>query len=352
MKLLRQRVEAALARAAMRVPRSVLRTLFRHPTTRDGHTLDPQVELILLLARLARKPHTHEFALADARRDLDANATVFAPTAFPLAEVRDLKLNGIPMRLYRPHALTESAPALVYFHGGGWVAGSLDSHDAPCRVLANESRAIVISVDYCLAPEHRFPAAFDEALAAFRAVASHSEELGIDATRIAVGGDSAGGNLSASISCALREDAVRPCFQLLIYPAVDATMSSPSIHTLGHGFFLERDTMDWFVNHYVPNTKDRTDPRVSPLLASDVRHVPPAFIMTAGFDPLRDEGEAYATKLREAGVHVEYHCFGSLFHGFLNTAGAVIASKEALSIAASALHRALYAPSPQPAEPT
>ncbi len=342
MSTLRQRAEAALAHAALRTPRSLLKRLFTSPTMRDGHTLDSQVELILLLARIARKPHTHEFPIAAARRDLDANALVFAPKSAPLSEVRDFNLDGTKVRIYRPHALPAKAPALVYFHGGGWATGSLDSHDGPCRVLANDARAIVVSVDYCLAPEHRFPAAFDDALAAFRAIGRAASELGIDPARIAVGGDSAGGNLSAAIARELRSDTIRPCFQLLIYPAVDATMSCRSIQTLGHGFFLERETMDWFVNHYVPNRNDRKDPRVSPLLADDLKSLPPALIVTAGFDPLRDEGEAYAEKLRAAGNAVEYRCYGSLIHGFINTGGAVSAAKSALSDSASALRRAFY----------
>jgi len=337
---MRSRFEAALARSAIRIPKTLLDRAFASPIEHDGHRLDPQMALILFLARLARKPHTHELPLESARADLEANALVFAPTTFALAEVTDENIEGHRVRAYRPHGLPERAPALVYFHGGGWVTGSLDSHDAPCRVLANEARCIVLSVDYDLAPEHPFPDAPDDAVAAFRAIADHAPSLGVDTSRIAVGGDSAGGNLAAVVSADVRADAIRPMFQLLFYPSTDATMSMPSIKTLGHGFFLERETMDWFIDRYVPDRTMRSLPRVSPLWASDFKGLPQTLVVTAGFDPLRDEGEAYARKLKEAGVAVDYRCYGSLFHGFINTAGAVDAARDALCESAHALRRA------------
>lgn len=337
----RAQIEAALARISLNVPRRVLERIFSRPTERDGYRLDPQMELILFLTRMAQKPLTHHLSLEAARADLEANAQVFAPVTFALAEVSDENIQGIRVRIYRPHGVSADAPALVYFHGGGWVCGSLDSHDAPCRVIANEARCVVLSVDYDLAPEHPFPNAADDAVTAFRAIASGARDLRIDPSRTAIGGDSAGGNLAAVVSSDTRADAVRPAFQLLFYPSVDATMSMRSIETLGHGFFLERETMDWYIDRYAPVRQERRHPRISPLWAADFKGLPPTLVVTAGFDPLRDEGEAYARALKDSGIDVAYRCYGSLFHGFINVAGAVDAARSALYESAHTLRNAL-----------
>jgi acetyl esterase len=260
-----------------------------------------------------------------------------------LQEVRELQLQGpagaIPARLYRPRELPAAAPALLYFHGGGYVLGSLASHDAPCHWLALNAACVVIAVDYRLAPEHPFPAGLEDSVAAFRAVAARADEFGIDARRIAIGGDSAGGNLATVAAQRLRGDAVQPCFQLLIYPTTDATLSSPSIDIFASGFLLERASMVWFINNYLPAQQDRRDPLCSPLFG-DVAGSPPAFVMTAGFDPLRDEGEAYAAKLGAAGVAVTLRRYDSLVHGFLNLIGGIRAAAAAAQDAAAALRRA------------
>ena len=303
--------------------------------------LDEQVQLAIAMHKRLGKKHTHELDIAEARRELDASAAVFAPRSRRMARVEDRRIDGIPVRIYVPLHHREPAPALVYFHGGGFALGGLDSHDAPCRVLAEDGHCIVISVDYRRSPEHKFPAAVDDAITAFRFVASNASKLGVDPARIAVGGDSAGGNLAAVVALQTRNDAQRPAFQLLIYPTTDMTMSMPSIRQMGRGFFLEHDTMVYFRDHYLPRESDRRDPRASPLFADDHSGLPPAFVLTAGFDPLRDEGSAYADKLRDAGVLVRYKCYPSLFHGFFSASGGIESARAPLVESAAALREAL-----------
>lgn len=344
----RARLEKRLANLVMRLPRSwILRLAGGERREVDEFVLDEQVQLAIAMhARLGRKL-THQLGIDEARRELEESATILAPRPRAMTSVEDRRIPGpggtIPVRIYRPHGVGRPAPALVFFHGGGFVLGSLDSHDPPCRALADDARCVVIAIDYRLAPEHKFPAAVDDCVAAFRWVAANAASLGIDPARIAVGGDSAGGNLSAVVSLETRRDDARPCFQLLIYPATDMTMSMPSVRQMGKGFFLEHDTMLWFIDHYLRDERDKRDPRASPLFEDDLRDQPPAFVATAGFDPLRDEGEAYANRLRDAGVPVTYRCYTSLFHGFFSTSGGIEAARPALVEAAAALRDAFRA---------
>lgn len=314
---------------------------------RDGRALDGRSQLALAMARWMRRPPLHLATLAGARHELEVSANVLVRESAPMALEEDHRVAGpsapIRVRVYRPRGIAEPAPALVYLHGGGFALGSLDAYAASCRGIANDARCVVVAVEYRLAPEHPFPAAPDDALAAFRAIASDATAFGIDARRIAIGGDSAGGNLAAVVSLDTRADAVRPCFQLLLYPVVDQTRSFPSIESCGRGFFLEKETLEWFCRHYLPDPESARDPRASPLFASDVAGAPPALVMTAGFDPLRDEGDAYAAKLRDAGVPVEHRQYGSLIHGFLAMTGAVHGAREALRDATDALRRAVAA---------
>ncbi|MCW5807540.1 MAG: alpha/beta hydrolase, partial [Deltaproteobacteria bacterium] len=224
---------------------------------------------------------------------------------------------------------------------GGWCVGSLDSHDAPCRVVAAEARATVIAIDYRLAPEHPFPAAVDDALAAFREIAAHPQRWGVDPARLAVGGDSAGGNLAAIVAHETRRDAVRPIVQWLVYPGVDMTMSHPSVESCARGFLLDKAAMQHYIATYLRDHADLRDPRASPLYAPSFAGLPRAVVATAGFDPLRDEGAAYAKALEAAGVPVVYRCYGPLIHGFLNTGGAIRAAREALSEITADLARGL-----------
>jgi acetyl esterase len=238
----------------------------------------------------------------------------------PVAKVEDRKIPGpageIPVRIYVPEGQGPFG-ALVYFHGGGWVIGDLETHDPVCRALANAAGCIVVSVDYRLAPEHKFPAAVEDCFAATKWVAENAGSLGGDPDRIAVGGDSAGGNLAAVVSLLARDQGgPRLRHQLLVYPVTEYDASTPSAIEFGEGYFLDRRFMLWFWGHYLRNEADRSDPRAAPLHASDLRGLPSALVITAEYDPLRDEGEAYAARLNEAGVPVTCIRFQGQLHGF------------------------------------
>jgi acetyl esterase/lipase len=265
-----------------------------------------------------------------------------------MASVTDRTFPGpagdVPVRVYVPTSDPGPRPVLVYFHGGGWVIGDLESHDATVRALAAASGVTVVAVDYRLAPEHPFPAAVDDCLAAVRWVAepSTTAELGVDPDRMAVGGDSAGGNLAAVAAQQLRDTGPALRFQLLVYPATEMHLSHPSIDENADGYFLTRADMAWFRGHYCPR-EDWNDPRMSPLLAHDdtVRDVAPALVITAEFDPLRDEGEAYAAKLQAAGVDAKVSRYDSVIHGFFSMSDMVPEGKAAIDEAAEALRAAL-----------
>jgi acetyl esterase len=252
----------------------------------------------------------------------------------PGVRAEDRNLPGpageLSVRLYTPQGVETPSPAVFFIHGGGWSTCGLATHDGLCRRFAAEARCRVVAVVYRLAPEHRYPAAVEDTLAAFRWVMAHAGELGVDPTRVAVCGDSAGGNLSAILSLRTRNEPLRPALQVLIYPATDATCSQPSQETFKHGYFLTRRMMDWFYGHYLGDSEHRRHPDVSPLFAEDLRGAPPALVYTAGYDPLRDEGRAYADRLREAGVPVSYREFESLIHGFTVMTGASEAARKAV----------------------
>jgi acetyl esterase len=256
-----------------------------------------------------------------------------------LGRVEDLSVPGpagdVPVRLYANEA-GGLRPALIYFHGGGFVFGNLDTHDAVCRAIAKASGAVVISVDYRLAPEHKFPAAVDDSYAATLWVAANAEKLGIDARRIAVGGDSAGGNLATVIAMRCR-DAGRPALaaQLLIYPVTDvSTFETGSHREFAEGYFLSRAAMQWFTGHYLASADQKSHPEASPLLASNLSGLPPALVITAEFDPLRDEGEAYAERLKQAGVPVTVRRYPGMIHGFVSMQGVLAGGREAIQEAA------------------
>jgi acetyl esterase len=339
------KVEAAVGRGILRFPPSVVAWLAGRPVEHGGSVLDAQLQLAMRAHDLLGHRHTHELPVAEAREVMEANCALLAPAPPLLDRVVDLRIPGpggdLAARVYRPRGARSPAPAAVFFHGGGMVTGSLASHDAPCRVLAAESGCVVVAVDYRLAPEHRFPEPVEDAVAAFRYVAREAPRLGLDPARLAVAGDSAGGTLSAVVALETRGDAVRPRFQLLVYPAVDLTCSFPSIKSLGKGFFLEEVSMAWYIAHYLPPEQDRRDPRVSPLFAPDHRGLPPALVQTAGFDPLRDEGAAYVEALRAAGVPTEHRRYETLIHGYFNLSGGIAGARAPLADAAAALRRAL-----------
>ena len=266
----------------------------------------------------------------------------------PLGRVEDLSLPGpagaIAARLYEPlgEAPAAGRAGLVYYHGGGWSAGDLDTHDHLCRHLALAGGFSVIAIDYRLAPEHPFPAALDDCIAATRAVRERAGALGLDANRLAVGGDSAGGSLATLVCLALRdagEHWVRA--QHLIYPAVDFAADTASMRQNGTGYLLTRGAMDMFTQWYVPQAADRTNPQASPLRAASHANLPPAIIQTAEFDPLRDEGADYAAKLRAAGVAVDYHCYPGMIHGFARMGSKIDHGKTCLDDGAAKLRALL-----------
>jgi acetyl esterase len=233
-------------------------------------------------------------------------------------------------------------PVLVYFHGGGWVIGSRDSIDGPCRSLANGAGCVVVSVDYRLAPEHKFPAAADDCYAATRYVATHPTEFAIDPTRLAVGGDSAGGNLAAAVTLMARDRGGPPiAWQLLVYPVTNYSFATDSYRDNAEGYLLQRSSMEWFWNHYLATPSDGAHPYASPLRAADLRGLPPGLTITCEFDPLRDEGEAYATRLREAGVQMQTRRYDGAIHGTFQLAGVLDLGKQMLQEAAATLKAAL-----------
>lgn len=226
----------------------------------------------------------------------------------------------IQYRRYRPLGVAAGGlPTLIYYHGGGFVIGTIETHDSTCRRLANRSRCQVISIDYRLSPEHPFPAPIDDGLAAFRHVRDNAAALGADPARLAVGGDSAGGAIAAVVCQAMRDAREQgPAFQMLIYPATDSSKESGSRKSFAEGYFLTKGLMDWFWKAYVPAGTDLSDLRLSPLLARDFAGLPPAFVLTAGYDPLRDEGRAYADRLIDAGVKTTYVNYPGTIHGFFS----------------------------------
>jgi len=288
-------------------------------------------ELLAMMESLDLPP-IEDTTPADARAQ---RALLLRPSPEPIAETRDIDADGVPCRFYRPEVI-RSPGLLVWFHGGGWVLGDLDSHDDPCRALANRAGCCVLSVDYRLAPEDPFPAALDDVMTATRWAGEHLGELGC--SLLAVGGDSAGGNLAAVVA---NHPPATICFQLLVYPATDLRMGFPSIQENGEGYFLTATGMGWFTDHYLSGGS-ADDPRVSPLLeeASVLAAAPPALVITAEFDPLRDEGEAYAAALTEAGVTTTHVRFHGQVHAFFSMFGLLDDARSAQAMAGEALHTA------------
>ena len=280
--------------------------------------LDPQARALIDLMLARQVPPVHTVTPAEARRMYVERRYYTQPDPPAVGEVRSLQTpGGVPLRLVRPRAVGVH-PVLVYFHGGGWTIGDLDTHDVLCRQLCIASGAAVLSVDYRLAPEHRFPAAVDDCIAATRWLQAEAATLGLDGTRVAVGGDSAGGNLAAVVALALRDaGAPPPVCQLLIYPATDQRAAAPSHTTNAQGYLLTADSIGYYRGHYLPDPASWHDWRASPLLAADLSRLPPALVLTAGFDPLRDEGRQYADALSAAGNRVQYVCFERQVHGFI-----------------------------------
>ncbi len=299
------------------------------------HELDPQARALLERTAAVNAPPMYTLSAADARRVYRESRAALAPAPPEVAEVRELSIPGpaglLRARLYRSAAGSGALPAVVYFHGGGWIYGDLDTHDAVCRGIANQGFCAVVSVDYRLAPEHRFPAAVEDSVAATQWVAANAAALGIDAGRLAVAGDSAGGNLAAVVALTLRDKGGPPlAMQVLIYPVTDQAADAGSHLHFAEGYLLTREDMLWIREKYLRDERDAADWRASPLRASDLSRLPPAYVITAGFDPLRDEGNAYAERLTRAGVPVTLECFEGQVHGFLVMGGVIAAAHHAV----------------------
>jgi acetyl esterase len=287
-------------------------------------TLDPDAAAVFKVFQEAGRPPYETVSPAEARELYLKGRFVSNPEPPELASVEPLIIPSpaglIPARVYTPTRLRKVnglAPGLVFFHGGGWVIGDLDSHDVVCRKLADEGELMVVSVDYRLAPEHKFPAAVDDAIASTKWIADNAKQFGIDASRLMVGGDSAGGNLAAVVAIAARDgNGPDIAGQVLIYPATDFAMTHPSHREPETSILLTHSVILWFRDHYLSGAADVGDWRASPARAKTLIGLPPAYVLTAGADPLRDEGDEYARRLKEAGVAVTHRTFPGQFHGF------------------------------------
>lgn len=308
--------------------------------------VDPHIQPLLDQLAASDAPPGWEVGPGPTRELYRALHQMTDPADVPIGKTEDITIQGpggdLPLRVYTPVAASGSLKCLVFYHGGGFVIGDLDSHDTLCRQLANEAGCKVVAVNYRLAPEHKFPAAVEDAWAALKWVEEHASDLGIDANCLAVAGDSAGGNLSAVVSQLAANSKGGPsiCFQLLIYPATRVHSDTQSMQDFAVGYFLERQTMEWFMDCYVPEGQDNSDPRLSPLLAEDLSGLPKALVITAGYDPLKDEGKAYADRLAASGVDVTYKDYPDMIHGFFNMTALSPDAKEAVKDAAKALKAA------------
>ncbi|MDO3401650.1 alpha/beta hydrolase [Mycolicibacterium neoaurum] len=341
----RTRAQRRAVRLFARAPRPVVRRLAaKAPTNADGETLAPEVHLALaLLNRLPGSDYSDK-PVEHARRHLLQEAVVFGETFGPFAVEEHLSIPGpagtIPATRYRARA-TKANGLIVYFHGGGWVLGDRTSTESIARFLAVHTGAQVLSVDYRLAPEHPYPAAIDDGHAAWEYAVAHAPQWGIDVDRLVVAGDSAGANISAVLAQRLRGNTYQPRLQVLFCPVTDLSTEHPSYGEFAQGFFLTRKQMRWFKDHYVSDPVHAHDPGVSPLLADDVGGVAPAYIGIAGFDPLRDEGIAYAERLRAAGVPTTLHRASSMIHAYVNITRVSRTARESTLHACRAISDAL-----------
>jgi acetyl esterase len=308
--------------------------------------LDPQAAALLEQFAARGLPPVYTLTPVAAREAYQLRRHLTQPQPPPVHRVCEHELPAASARLrlreYQPVAPAAGrAAALLYLHGGGWTIGDLETHDVLCRSLALASGVRVFSLDYRLAPEHPFPAAFEDSCAAFAWLAGQAEFLGLDAQRLAIGGDSAGGNLAAAACLALRGAAARPAFQLLVYPATDQRAGAPSHERNGRGYLLTREAIVWYRGNYLPDAAAYLDWRASPLLAPSLAGLPPALVLTAGYDPLRDEGQEYADALSRAGVPAQLVCFERQIHGFLTMNKVLDEADTAVALCGAALRRAL-----------
>ena len=310
--------------------------------------LDPQAQALMQLMIAKGVPPVNTLTPLEARASYRSRRSFTQPDAPEVHQVENKMVvhmgMNLPVRVYHPQSakLNHALPALVYLHGGGWTIGDLDTHDVLCRSLCLQAEVVVVSVDYRLGPEQPFPAAYEDTLAAFHWTVENANELGIDASRIAIGGDSAGGNLSAAACLGLRGQVVQPAFQLLIYPATIMWQDTASYHANGTGYMLTKESIAYYTENYLRNREDAQDWRASPQLAESHADLPPALVMTAGFDPLRDEGLMYADALSNAGVPTQYICFERQIHGFITMGRIMQEANTAVTLCASVLKANLH----------
>lgn len=343
---LSERLESTVLHGLAALPPRVQRLLAGAPVSIDGQQLHPEMQLLLKLLERFPRPSFETLPVDEAREEIAREARLARHRPLPVDRVERLRIptahGAMRARLYAQRPPPEAPPLLVYLHGGGWVLCDLDTHDDLCRFLAREAGVVVLSVDYRRAPENPFPAALEDALSAFQFAIENAAGMGADPGAVAVGGDSAGGNLAAALSQLARAGGgPMPAFQLLLYPVTDLSAKRRSYSLFRDGFFLTERQMDWYRDHYLPDSGAALDPRASPLLADDLSGLPPAYIATAGFDPLRDEGEEYARRLREVGVAVGLRRHSGLVHGFANMATIGRASVPAMRETAGALRMGL-----------
>ena len=334
-KAIAREIQGKAAALALRMPISWVNLLAGAPVTIDGRILDARAQWFLQLLKQSGQKPMHQLTVEHARAEFDSVMPLLGGKPHPVSEIVDRTIEGpagkLRVRIYRPGGnVARLLPAILYLHGGGWVIGSLEGYDSPCRYFCARSGCAVVAVDYRLAPEHKFPAAIEDSVAAYRWLAANADGLGIDPARIVLGGDSAGATLSTVLARLLRGEPRPPCLQWLMYPATDMACDSASYDSVGEGFLLTRGDMEWVRGHYLNDMSEIDDPRVSPLRADDLAGLPPALVYTAGFDPLRDEGQAYAEKMRDAGVKVVHREFDTLIHGFVGMRGAIHAAARAM----------------------
>ncbi|OUR78079.1 hypothetical protein A9Q83_08810 [Alphaproteobacteria bacterium 46_93_T64] len=334
-----------LANLLCKIPNGVFNLLYLGRRDRkDSQMLNAKLQFLCKIVEKQSIPIEQE-TIERTREQLEFLATAFGGDYVPLDYVEDFTIQGpggtLPVRLYKPVDTDNPLPVLVYFHGGGFIRGSINSHDGVCRRLAKTGGFAVMSVEYRLAPESVFPAAVDDAYAALRWAQEYGAEKGLDTTRVAVGGDSSGGNLATvAAQDAKRNNTPQPAIQMLIYPITDAHFSAESHKTFSSGYFLTSERMNWYRDNYLTSSDDRDDPRASPFLTEDLEGLAPTLIMTAGFDPLRDEGEEYAQKLKQAGVPVGVIRYEGMLHSFASMNGFIKEADEALKTAAEAVSTA------------
>ena len=348
------RAQQWMAQALDSLPPAVQVRLSGRPAVQvDGEMLAPEVQLALAMLERRREPPPETLPPAEARRRRRRLSAVYAGKPTTVGAVTDLELDGevsLRARHYAPAEPGHPHPLLVYYHGGGFTYGDLETHDGVCRILCRHGGAHVLAIDYRLAPEHPFPAAVEDARAALRWAFANAAALGADSTKVGVGGDSAGGNLAAVVAqLAARDGGPAPALQLLIYPATDFSARRRSRELFGDGFLLTNSEMDWFETNYLgPERTHARDPRASPLLAEDLSGLAPAYVVTAAFDPLRDEGEEYAEALRAAGTPVAMRRFPGFIHAFIAGAGVSRNARDATVEIAGAT-RAMFRGGPQAA---